>query len=140
MKKIRFLPRVVAGAYKPPAGSVLISIYDRSEAPLTPQEGWDAVLYQRFHDTDGTIMGLEIFSAEQAQEVLDFVSKHSACDELIVHCQMGQSRSAGIALYLAEKYEVPCFKENTPVTWENWKVYNKLVYRKLMNADHGMEN
>lgn len=139
MNRIRFLPRVVAGAYRPADNSILISIHDRSEPPLTPQPGWASVLVQRFHDTDGTIMGLEVFSVEQAREILSFVEQHRDCDELIVHCQMGQSRSAGVALYLAEKYGVPCFKESVPVTWENLKVYNRLVYRRLMNVDNGME-
>lgn len=139
MNRIRFLPRVVAGAYRPAANAVLISIHDLSEPPLTPQSGWEAVLFQRFHDTDGTLMGLEVFSVEQARGILAFADKHSDCDELVVHCQMGQSRSAAVALYLSEKYGVPCFKQAAPVNWENLKVYNRLVYRRLMNVDHGME-
>ncbi len=139
MNHIRFLPRAVAAVYKPLEGAVLISIHDRSEGPLAPQSGWRDVLYQRFHDTDGTIMGLEVFSGEQAREILDFVEQNKDCDELVVHCQMGQSRSAAVAIYLSEKYGVPCYKENTPVTWENWKVYNRLVYRRLCNVDNGME-
>lgn len=135
MQRIRFFPRTVAGAYKPAPGAVLISIHDRSEPALTPQPGWDAVLVQRFHDTDGTLMGLEVFNDAQATEILQFAEAHRSCNELIVHCQMGQSRSAAVALYLAEKYGVPCFKEGLRVTWENWKVYNKLVYRTLMNVD-----
>lgn len=140
MDAIRFLPRVVAGAYQPAAGSVLISIHDLSEPPLLPQPGWAAVLYQRFHDTDGGQQGLELFSDEQARQVLAFAAQHEQAPELVVHCQMGQSRSAAVALYLAERYGVPCFKEHTPVTWQNWKIYNRFVYRRLLTVDNALED
>jgi predicted protein tyrosine phosphatase len=135
MKHIRFLPRTVAAAYRPEPGAVLISVHDRSEPPLTPQEGWADVLVHRFHDTDGDLMGLEVFSEAQARELLAFVERHQDCPELVVHCSLGQSRSAAIAIYLSEKYDVPCFKEQVQVTWETWKLYNRLVYRRLHNAD-----
>ncbi|WP_434715652.1 hypothetical protein [Paraburkholderia sp. A3RO-2L] len=137
MQHIRFLPRAVAETYRPDPGSVLISIHDRSEPPMTPRAGWADVLVLRFHDTDGAMMGMEVFSDDQARQVLDFVGRHQECTELVVHCQMGQSRSAAVALYLSEKYGVPCFKEHRQVNWESWKVYNRLVYRTLHTADQG---
>lgn len=137
MQHIRFLPRVVAAAYRPAPGSVLISIHDGSEPPLTPQGGWTAVLYQRYHDTDAADQGLEVFSAEQAREVLLFAERHQHCAELVVHCQMGHSRSAAVAIFLSELYGVPCFKEQRKVNWESWPVYNRLVYRRLQDAVNG---
>lgn len=142
MQQIRFLPRVVAAAYRPVPGSVLISIHDGSEPPLTPQAGWAAVLYQRYHDTDDASLGLEVFSFEQAREVLAFAECHQHGTELVVHCQMGHSRSAAVAIFLSELYGVPCFKEQRKVTWESWPGYNKLVYRRLhdvVNASHQRE-
>ncbi|KVP75310.1 hypothetical protein WJ96_06005 [Burkholderia ubonensis] len=139
MQHIRFLPRAVAAGYRPAPGSVLISIHDRSEPPLTPMEGWADVLVQRFHDTDGDLMGLEVFSAAQARNLLAFVERNQDCTELVVHCSLGQSRSAAVAIYLSEKYGVPCYKEQVRVTWENWKVYNRLVYRRLHTADNEIE-
>lgn len=137
MQKVTFLPRSVAARWLPQPGSVLISIHDRSEAQLTPQPGWSDVLYLRFHDTDGQQMGLEVFSPAQAQQVLDFVSAHQDCSELVVHCSMGHSRSAAIALFVAETHGVPCFKEQTPVTALSWKSYNRKVYSGLHTAMHG---
>lgn len=139
MQQIRFLPRAVAAQYRPAPGAVLISIHDRSEPPLTPQAGWADVLIQRFHDTDGETSGLEVFSEDQARELLAFVERHQDCNELVVHCSLGQSRSAGVAIYLSEKYGVPCYKEQVRVTWESWKIYNRLVYRRLHSADNKLE-
>jgi predicted protein tyrosine phosphatase len=140
MQHFRFLPRVVAAAYRPAPGSVLISIHDVSEPPLVPQDGWVATLVQRFHDTDGEQLGLEVFSETQAREILEFVARHADCTELVVHCSLGQSRSAAVAIYLAEKYGVPCFKEQVRVTWENWRLYNRFVYRRLHTTDLDLSN
>ena len=135
MHQIRFVPRKMAAAHTPVPGAVLISIHDRSEPPLTPLEGWADVLTLRFHDTDGSQMGLEVFSDAQAREVLQFVDAHRDCPEVVVHCQMGQSRSAAIALYLSEKYRSPCFKEQSPVTKASWLFYNRLVYFRMLDID-----
>lgn len=135
MKHIRFLPRVVAEQYVPAPNSVLISIHDRSEPPMVAQPGWRDVLVLRFHDTDGQQMGLEVFTQHQARTILAFAERYKDCAELVVHCQMGHSRSAAVAIYLSEKYGVPCFKEQRPVNWESWKSYNKLVYRQLHTED-----
>ncbi len=135
MDRIRFLPRRVAEQYAPPSNSVLISIHDRSEPPIVARPGWREVLVLRFHDTDGQQIGLEVFTREQALAILSFAEHHKDCEELVVHCQMGQSRSAAVAIYLSEKYGVQCFKEQRPVNWESWKVYNKFVYRQLQLTD-----
>jgi predicted protein tyrosine phosphatase len=136
---IRFVSRRVAGGSPAAPGIPVISIHDRSEPALELQPGWADVLVQRFHDTDGTLMGLEVFSEAQARDVLAFAARHRGCVELTVHCQQGQSRSAAIALYLAEKYGIPCYQGMDAVTRATWKFYNRLVYQRLSHVDHGAQ-
>lgn len=135
--RVTFVPRSVAAQWAPRPESALISIYDRKEQPLQPQGGWDAVLYLRFHDTDGSQGGLEVFSPEQARCILDFVQQNAQKQELVVHCQMGQSRSAAVALFLAELAQVPCFQEGNPVTAAKWPFYNRKVYGTLYDVAYG---
>lgn len=135
MKQVRFLSRRATADLQPQPGAVLISIHDRSEPPLTPRAGWAAVLVQRFHDTDGSLMGLEVFSNDQAREVLAFAQQHQGCPELTIHCQQGSSRSAALALFLSEKYGVPCYQEKTPVTRATWNFYNRMVYERTKMVD-----
>jgi predicted protein tyrosine phosphatase len=116
----------------PPAGAVLISIYDRSDGPVSLQDGWQDVLGLRFHDTDGSQMGLEVFSTEQAQAILDFLSRNTNCAEIYVHCAAGQSRSAAVALALAEAMGVPATRQRQPMRW-NDPYYNRKVYSTLRN-------
>lgn len=137
MNRITFLSRRAAGALSPAPRSILISIHDNSEDPLDALPGWEDILTLRFHDTDGKSMGLEVFSPDQARQCLEFVSRHPETNELVVHCQMGQSRSASIALFFSELLEVPCFKECYPVSAETYKLYNRKVYAELFAAEYG---
>lgn len=137
MHKVTFVPRHIAAGLRPATRAVLISIHDRSEPALDVRPGWLDVLYLRFHDTDGQTMGLEVFSAEQARSCLEFVDRHRECDELIVHCQLGQSRSASVALFFAEQLAIPCYKQTAPVNAMTYRLYNRKVYATLHEAAFG---
>lgn len=123
-------PRPVLERIPPPAGAILISVYDRSEQPLDAHEGWKDVLKLRFHDTDGSQLGLEVFSAAQAAAVLDFLERNSDATEVFVHCAAGQSRSAAIAMFIGESQGLPVFKQNLPLP-SSYSLYNRKVYRVL---------
>lgn len=133
MKKIVFLPRGIAESVVPPPRSALISIHDKSEPQMVPQQGWLDVLFQRFHDTDGQSLGLEVFSEQQAREVLAFVKKHRAeIETLYVHCLAGESRSGAVAIAISEMEGVPSYKGALKVDWQSHRIYNKAVYRTLL--------
>lgn len=136
MHNVTFLSRALAAKHTPVEGSVLISIHDKSEPQFVPGDGWTDVLYLSFHDMDVDTLGLDMFSVDQARQILDFADRHQRSPQIVVHCQMGQSRSGAVAMFLSEKYGVPCFKQTTPVSYLNYKIYNKLVYRVLHNVDN----
>lgn len=134
MKKVTFLSRVAAQNLVPPKDAVIISIHDCSQSAAFLKEGWLDRLTLEFHDTDGTAMGLTVFNEAMSKQVWDFLEQHKkTCSELFVHCQMGESRSGAVALVAAETYNVPCFKGSMPATWQNHTIYNRKVYRELLN-------
>ena len=136
LEKVVFISRVKAERLTPPANAVIISIHDVSEPPASLGEGWVDRLTLCFHDTDKTDSVLTGFSGNDARRVIAFVEKHAgSAEKLYIHCALGISRSAGAALALSELYDVPCFADNFAVSFENYKVYNRLVYRKIMMAD-----
>lgn len=150
MDRITFLSRRYAAQLRPPANAVLISIHDKTEPELQVRDGWGAVLYLRFHDSNGHMLGMEDFSDEHAARIFDFVGAHVACDELVVHCQMGQSRSAAVALFLAEHLGVMCQRpqpsrpggapftaRREPVVRSGYPIYNRRVYGVLARALSG---
>ena len=137
MKKIVFLSRAQAQRLKATdACRVIISIHDISEPPAELDPSFTR-LTLCFHDTDGSIWVLQLFTPEMALLVLEFLDKYrDTTDVLIVHCSLGQSRSAAIAMMLSEVSDVPCYKENLPVSYANYKIYNKFVYRVMTNVAH----
>lgn len=143
LQRVTFMSRSLAEKLLPPPNSVLISIHDKSQPELVVREGWEEVLYVRFHDSDGRIMGLEDFSVDHGQRILDFVTKHLGRSDLVVHCQAGQSRSAGVALFFAEMLGLPCLKPSQgfsggphpvrrqAVQRSGYPYYNRRVYGVL---------
>lgn len=133
VRRVSCWPRTSIELMEPPAKALLISVYDRSDGPLFDVKGWQEVLRLRFHDTDGSQLGLEVFSDAQAHEILAFLERNADCEHIFVHCAAGQSRSAGIALVLGEALSVPTFRKDSPLR-ANDPFYNRKVYRTLHNA------
>ncbi len=91
---------------------IVISVTDEEQpwANVVENQNCLGVLKMHFHDADRGVryspkhlrdfdknQELRIFSRENAQEMLDFVAKHSDAKMLICQCDAGISRSAGIA-------------------------------------------
>lgn len=137
-RRVVFVSRAEAGAYRPVKGSILVSINNPDESLLEPQPGWSAVLHLRLHDVDVPGPGLKVFDSDQAQQVLRFVEpyRHTA-PEIVLHCQAGMSRSGGLAVFLSEYLELPCFKGGVPQSALSWPLYNRKVYRTMAQAAYG---
>lgn len=136
MADFLFLPRPLAEKYLPPDNSVIISFYDAAEGQASFLGSWVDILRIEAHDIDVPRPGHILFNEVHAKQVLDFLEKYKTCQQVVVHCTMGQSRSAAVALFAAEHYEAPCFKVKMPVTWRNWPGYNKHIYSTLRKVAH----
>ena len=99
------------------------------------------VLFLKFDDIDvgyAKKFGLEeddllrkfnLFSKEQAQQILDFVEKHRDC-QIVCQCEAGISRSAGVAAALSIIYN------NDKAKWvfENRRYFpNMYVFKTILN-------
>lgn len=134
MKKVTYISRSRAQSTLPPENSVIISLHDASEDPASLLDGWKDRLTLCFHDADEGTLGLTLFNQDMAKQILKFVQEHSSsAEELVVHCQMGVSRSAAVAMFLSEVLEIPCYMGDLRVSFATYKNYNKLVYRTLYN-------
>ena len=63
----------MAEKLQPTGNDVMVSIHDRSQEPASLQKGWNAVLRLSFHDTDVAKPGYDLFSPEQAHQVMAFI-------------------------------------------------------------------
>lgn len=62
------------------------------------------VLTLYFDDIVKEVPGAVLFSDEQAEQILDFVSEHRDVDTLLVHCYGGQSRSRAVGAFVVRMF------------------------------------
>ena len=106
----------------------VISITEPGRHALFADDAWSAVLRLQFHDKDrleDIDQGYVLFDQEHAQEVLTWLQKHeNDLRAVYVHCALGASRSAAVALFVAEKYGLRIDRTKA-------SRYNRRVYRVL---------
>lgn len=109
-------------------GTAVISIVTPGDREAELDANNEGVLRLSFDDTHSRGPADTPFSAEQAREVLDFALAHAHCDVIAIHCGAGLSRSAGVALALADLFGWP------GVRGPDVPLYNRLVHRAIMDA------
>lgn len=133
MASIRVLNLRDAEKYEPDEGEVCISITSPRTSAADLQPGWHDVLELQFSDvSDGMPIGtLAIpFDIDHAKEIVAFVRANRG-RPIVVHCEAGISRSAGVALALHEFLEgryPPAPLE------EHYRLHNRLVRRLILKA------
>jgi len=87
--------------------------------------GWHDILRLEFHDIDLYTELYVLFNQQQARDIIRFVGNcHDAgVNGVVVHCKAGISRSAAVAKWIAENYNL-AFPDG-------YTLYNKQVYRVL---------
>lgn len=69
------------------------------EFPRLKDEGiYKDILELQFFDFEDDSSGLYIFNETILERVLGFFEKHRNCNNMVIHCESGISRSAGIAV------------------------------------------
>jgi predicted protein tyrosine phosphatase len=99
------LSREDAEFYEPGPNEICISISDPDAPPADVSPQFAAVLRLNFDDV--TERGADsdiLFAADHARAIVDFVDLWPDVDRLIVHCNMGVSRSPGVALGLCDAH------------------------------------
>lgn len=116
--------------------SVIISITDPQGPPnffcRDPANGIKDILRVSFEDTDKAETSI---SKAQAREIAIFVQQHMTIDKIIVHCEAGQSRSAGVAAAIL-KY---IFNDDSSIFECPKYTPNMFVYRKVIESLYEME-
>ena len=108
------LSRPEAEKYKPEVSAIIISITDpeQPQAALRNILEYKDCLRLQFHDLDHPIEGykyLKMFHKTDAEQIIAFVDKYKDGVELVVvHCEAGVSRSAGVAAALSVIYNNTC--------------------------------
>ena len=90
------------------------------------------VLKVKFNDTDSKELTDFGINETEAKKICDFVNKYKnipIIDKIIVHCEAGQSRSAGVAAAIMKYLN----NDDTPIFNNNRYHPNMLCYRTVLN-------
>jgi predicted protein tyrosine phosphatase len=126
MRQVRFVSHADAEAHPALSSWAVISITDINYADANLQHGWHDVLRLKFDDIDDISHDGYVRMGElQARSVVDFVRRveREGVDGVLVHCWAGVSRSAGVAKWIAQQYDLPFLA--------SYSLYNKHVYSLL---------
>jgi predicted protein tyrosine phosphatase len=97
------LSREEAERYQPSLNEICISISDPGAEPAGISEQFVAVLRLHFDDIMERNEQTDIlFAADHAREITEFLDKWPDAERVVVHCNMGVSRSPGVALGLCD--------------------------------------
>jgi predicted protein tyrosine phosphatase len=97
--EIVVLSREDAERYVPESREVCISIADPQAEPARISNSFLAVLRLHFDDVIAPTDPSDIvFASEHARAIDEFVDRWPDVDRIVVHCNMGMSRSPGVAL------------------------------------------
>lgn len=102
-----------------------------SEGPANLRDGWFEVLRLEFHDItepdwrDNPAEPYVLFNEQQARVIIGFVRR---CNDegvagILVHCKAGVSRSAAVAKWIADRYQLSFPRE--------YELFNRHVYMTL---------
>lgn len=97
------LSREDAEHYEPSLKEICISISDPFAQPANISPQFEAVLRLHFDDVDERRKPTDVlFAVDQARAITEFLDEWPAAERVIVHCNMGVSRSPGVALGLCD--------------------------------------
>ena len=97
------LSRENAEQYEPTQREICISISDPSAVPARLSPRFVSVLRLWFSDVVETEDPADIlFALEHATSISEFLEAASEVDRIVLHCNMGISRSPGVALGLCD--------------------------------------
>jgi len=104
--EIVVLSRLDAEAYEPRANEICISIFDPDAEPAGVSTAFAAILRLAFDDI--TEMGEPtdvLFARDHANAIARFIRAWPAAERVVIHCNMGVSRSPGVALGLCDWHD-----------------------------------
>lgn len=131
----------IHNAFHPGGRSVLISITDPDKDHCIPSGKYVDMLCVKFHDADRQSPGIQLIDDNISSKIIDFVVKNLNVDSIIVNCEAGISRSAGVAAALSRIFNGDDSELVRAKPFFNRKVYRTILetweYRLVESASCG---
>jgi predicted protein tyrosine phosphatase len=129
------LSREDAESYQPTMREICISIADPDAEPANVSDRFVAVLRLHFDDiTERALSSDILFAADHARAITTFIDKWPDIERVMVHCNMGVSRSPGVALGLcdAQGWATAAFERSHP----GWNRLVRALMREAATNNH----
>ncbi len=127
---LSYISQHEAEEIQPKDNQIIISITSGWPPNLSNLWGKERILTLAFDDVEANteLLKYELFSKEQAVQIINWLVSFENTDktDIIVHCFAGMSRSAAVAKFIADVYELEFNK--------NYELYNKIVYNILKDT------
>jgi len=123
--EVDFMSQARAEYFKPMTREAIISITGSGHPKARLRKGWTRVLRLVFDDVEAPFFNVVHFDNLHAEEILAWLEKvENKVEKVYVHCHAGISRSAAVAKFIAERYDL----SGGVRVYED---HNRLVYRVL---------
>lgn len=136
LNKVMFVGRYSAETCGPWPDFAVVSLGEPDAVNGLPkiQPGWQSVLQLSFHDVTSDTLDVEnrytLMTDADARKIVHFLREVAPNVEgIIVHCKAGISRSAAVAKWICEQYNVPFNSD--------YDRFNPYVYRLMTLAGDG---
>lgn len=108
IREVEFMSQARAEYFKPLTREAIISITGSDLHRAKLRKGWSRVLRLVFDDVERPGYGAIPFDADHAEVILGWLDAvQDRVDRIFVHCHAGKHRSAAVAKFIAETYDLP---------------------------------
>lgn len=108
IREVEFMSQARAEYFKPLSREAIISITGSGHQRAKLQRGWSRVLRMVFDDVERPGFGALPFDTDHADVILGWLDVvQNRVDRIFVHCHAGKHRSAAVAKFIAETYDLP---------------------------------
>ena len=108
IREVEFMSQARAEHFKPLAREAIISITGSGFPGAKLRKGWTRVLRMVFDDVERPGYGAIPFDTDHAEVILGWLDAvQDKVDRIFVHCHAGKNRSAAVAKFIAETYDLP---------------------------------
>jgi predicted protein tyrosine phosphatase len=107
IREVDFMSQARAEYFKPMTREAIISITGSGHPRAKLRKGWFRILRLVFDDVEAPFFNAVHFDNLHAGKILVWLEKvENKVDKVYVHCHAGRSRSAAVAKFIAEKYDL----------------------------------
>ncbi len=130
IREVEFMPQARAECFRTPGREGIISITGSGHPGAKLRKGWFRVLRLVFDDVERPRRGGVPFDAGHAAAILAWLDAvEGKVERVFVHCHAGKHRSASVAKFIAERYDLSGLDRGYPydnrracrVLWRQWR-------------------